>query len=588
MFSKSENIKLQLIYPSILIVATLCLIFFSAPKDWLHSFFLDHDYPFDFYSWKSFYINQSNGRISTLALIGLLPNIIASQLLGSAIPFLQSFVIKIIPLVFFLYVFARNILRWLGKEIFRWQDYLFITLAICLVFFGLTGQMFFSAGIFYSFIFQLNFYLFLLHLCAYLRNPDLINQAKYIYLAAAVIQTSIILGSTVIPMTLYFGTLYLGAFKKLLNVKSAGILILLLVSATVIFLLSRYQNISIDSGLDELNTRIINKGYENITGGYFYQFIGFSNWGIYTGWPGRLVGGFAGYFDRSQYQLALFCLNSAALYWLFKSGLYRLCMIILLFLIFSVGSQPPLGEVFVWAVEHIPGFESIRTPDNKFGFYTQAILVLSLIKSWTWYSRNIKKLLLFALIVVSVFNLYPLFLGKVLFGYGSQFSPNSTFVLNIEYEKSLLSKLKNDDFIMVIPGYGVFDHPSGKVGLIDPIYSLHAKVISFSTAKSDPLSSYYSALKSGNLSNLKDVNAIIVRKSYPEFLNHSQFSAAGYRKIYEDKYTTIYSSSLSSGELLFNSYWLWWIGGGCLILYLTLLYFIFQFLFLSQKELKNV
>jgi hypothetical protein len=583
-FTKINNLNSKQVYLWLLILTLLVLIFFSSPKNWWHFFFLDHDYPFDFYDWKSLYINQSNGRISTLALIGLLPNVIASQMVGSAVPFFQSFVIKIIPLIFFFYIFAKKITEWFIDEVCTWQDYLFISLAIFLVFFGLTGQMFFSAGIFYSFIIQLNFCLFLLHLCAYFRNPVLIYQEKYIYLAAAVIQTSIISGSTVIPMSLYFSILYFGSYKKVLNLKRILIIVLLILSALTIFILSRYQNISLDTGLDELNTRIINKGYENITGGYFYQFIGFSNWGIYTGWPDRLIGGFVKYFDKPQYQIALFLLNSAALYWLLKNSLYRLSMIVLCFLIFSVGSQPPLGFIFIWLVEHIPGFESIRTPDNKFGFYTQAILISALIKSWTWYSKNIKKLLLFALVLVSIFNLYPIFLGKVLFGYSSQFSPNSTFILNIEYEKSLISKLQKDDFIMSIPGYGVFDHPSGRVGLIDPIYSLHSKVISYSTAIADPKSSYFIALNSGNLSGLKDVNAIIARKPHHNVLDRAQLSAAGFNNVYEDQYTIIYKSTLKAGELQFEDYWLWWISVGCLILYSTLIYFIFQYIF----RLKNI
>ena len=583
MFTKINNLNSKQVFLWLLILTLLVLIFFSAPKNWWHFFFLDHDYPFDFYDWKSLYINQSNGRISTLALIGLLPNVIASQMVGSAVPFFQSFVIKIIPLIFFFYIFAKKITEWFIDEVCTWQDYLFISLATFLVFFGLTGQMFFSAGIFYSFIFQLNFCLFLLHLCAYFLNPVLIYQEKYIYLAAAVIQTSIISGSTVIPMSLYFSILYFGSYKKVLNLKRILIIVLLILSALTIFILSRYQNISLDTGLDELNTRVINKGYENITGGYFYQFIGFSNWGIYTGWSDRLIGGFVNYFDKPQYQIALFLLNSAALYWLLKNSLYRLSMIVLCFLIFSVGSQPPMGFIFIWLVEYIPGFESIRTPDNKFGLYTQAILIVALIKSWTWYSKNIKKLLLFALVLVSIFNLYPIFLGKVLFGYSSQFSPNSTFILNIEYEKSLISKLQKDDFIMAIPGYGVFDHPSGRVGLIDPIYSLHSKVISYSTAIADPKSNYYEALKSGNLSSLKDVNAIIARKPHHNVLDRAQLSVAGFNNVYEDQYTIIYKSTLKAGDLQFEDYWLWWISVGCLILYSTLFYFIFQYIFRLKK-----
>jgi len=265
MLSRVENIKIKKIFPFLILLVFLFLIFFSAPKDWINFFFLDHDYPFDFYSWKSHYINQSNGRISTLALPGLLPNVVVSQFLGMAVPFFQSFVIKIIPLLFFLYVFGRNLIDWSNDHINRWEDYLFVLLAILLIFFGLTGQMFFNSGIFYSFIFQLNFYLFLLHLCAYLHNPNLIYQERFIYLAAAIIQTSIIVGSTFIPTLLYFCILFFGGYKKLLNIKNIILFLILMLSALIIYYLSRYQNISLNSGIDELNTSVINRGYENIS-----------------------------------------------------------------------------------------------------------------------------------------------------------------------------------------------------------------------------------------------------------------------------------------------------------------------------------
>jgi hypothetical protein len=587
MFSKVENIKIKKIFPFLIILVFLVLIFYSAPKDWINFFFLDHDYPFDFYSWKSLYINQSSGRISTLALVGLLPNVVVSQLLGTTIPFFQSFVIKIIPLIFFLYVFGRNLIDWSYDHINRWQDYLFVLLAILLIFFGLTGQMFFNSGIFYSFIFQLNFYLFLLHLCAYLHSPNLIYQERYIYLAAAIIQTSIIVGSTFIPTSLYFCILFFGGYKKLLNIKNLILLALLILSALIIYYLSRYQNISLNSGVDELNASVINRGYENISGGYFYQLIGFSNWGIYTGWPDRLIGGFSGYFNKPQYQFALLLLNIASLYWMYKNGFNKLCILILIFLIFSVGSQPPFGSIFIWIVDHIPGFESIRTPDNKFGFYTQAILILSLIRSWGWYSKKIKKILFISLFLVSVFNLYPLFSGKVLFGYNSQFSPNSSFVLDIRYEKHLLSSLNKDDFILIVPGYGVIDHPSGRIGLIDPIYSIHEKVISYSTAISDPNSNYYDSLKFNNLASLKDINAIIVRKSYQKVLDEMKLNLAGFKNIYEDQFVIIYKSNHEPGKLLSNNYWLWQIIISCLILYTALIYFIYKYSF-SSRMVKDV
>ena len=198
-------------------------------------------------------------------------------------------------------------------------------------------------------------------------------------------------------------------------------------------------------------------------------------------------------------------INCVAIYSLYKDKFYKLCSLIIIFLIFSVASQPPFGQIFIWLIDNVPGFESIRTPDNKFGFFTQAILIVSLIKSWFQYSKILKKIILFSLLLVSIFNLYPVIKGKVVFGYNSQFSSNSTFIIDISYEKNLLTKLHKNDFILAIPGYGVFDHPSGRVGLIDPIYSIHEKVISYRTILDDPNSPYYKAIKNNNFFELKNV-----------------------------------------------------------------------------------
>ena len=228
MLKKLSSLSIKKPFPLVVTSVLLILIFFSSPENWLSSYFLDHDYPFDYFNWKSLYINQSNARISTLALVSLLPNIIISQILGTSIAFLQSFVIKILPLIIFIYFFSQKIVDWYINNSNKWQDYLFILLAILLIFFGLTGQMFLNSGIFYSYIFQLNFYLFLIHLGTYLHNPNLIYQKKYIYLGAALIQTSIIIGSTFIPIIIYFFILFSGNIKKITKKENIILLFALL------------------------------------------------------------------------------------------------------------------------------------------------------------------------------------------------------------------------------------------------------------------------------------------------------------------------------------------------------------------------
>lgn len=533
------------------------LIFIPGPVDWFNSFFLDHDYPFDFYSWNSLYISESTGRLSSFALISLFPNLMVSNLVGSHVAFLQSFAVKIAPLFPFIYLISKSLIKWKKDSLASWGDYLILLIIIFLFQFNLLGQMFINTGIFYNWMFQACLYLFAFHFYKYQQNQKSIFTQKGVYLSALLLQTSIIVGSLVIPIGLYLVIIYLGKIKSLIKINIL-ILIGLVASCILFFLLTKLQNISIYTSLDEFDNFVLGRGYQNISGGYIYQFIGYSNWGIYTGWNDRLIGGFTSFYQLPSYQIALFFLNSASVFYLIKIKRYRILFILCCFIFFAVGSQPPLGGLYVWLVDTVPGFQSIRTPDNKFGPFIQIILLICLLDSWSWYKKIWKMFILISLILVATINIVPLINGSTVFGKNSQFSPTSSFILDIGYERKLLKIINPDDFVMVIPGNGNFDHPSGRVGFIDPLFNLHKNIISYNSAISDRQSKYHAALKIGDYNNLKNVNVIVLRNS-EKFTDQSKMEDAGFQKIYEDQYTSIFRAKPKPISLTFNDKFLLYI-----------------------------
>jgi hypothetical protein len=404
-------------------------------------------------------------------------------------------------------------------------------------------------------MFQGCLYLFAFHFYGYKKDSDSIFSQQGIYLSALMLQTAIIIGSLVIPIGLYLAIIYSEKIKSIVSKHNTFVLVCLAISAGLFLLLTRFQNISLDTGVDEVGNFVLNKGYENIAGGYFYQFIGYSNWGIYTGWSDRLIGGFTSFYQLPSYQIALFLVNGASVFYLIKTKSYRILVLLACFIFFAVGSQPPLGGIFVWLVDNIPGFQSIRTPDNKFGPLIQIILLICLVDSWAWYKKIGRNLILLALLLLVTINIAPILSGSVIFGKNSQFAPSSTFVLDLNYEKKLLSYLKPDDFLMVIPGNGNFDHPSGRVGFLDPLFHLHQNVISYNAARTDVQSKYSQSLKDEDYSNLKNVNAIVLRKS-EKFLGHKKLEDGGFQKIYEDEFSSVFRAPPKVVTLSYQSKYL--------------------------------
>ena len=566
MLSTFEIRLIKRIFPLVITLAIFFLVFLPGPLDWRNTFFLSHDYPFDYYSWRSVYINEGNGRISSLGLISLFPNVLLSQALHGSWEFLQSFVVKIAPLFIFIYFFSKKLVSKYFFELKDTSKILFLAAILFLLQFNLAGQMAMNTGVFYNLMFQMHFYLFLWSFSAYLLEPDSIYTQRSIYLSALLLQTSVIIGSTFIPTCIYLCALYFTGLTRIIGKRNFWVLFGVFLSSLLYLFLVNLQNISVETGIDEAQNFVVNRGYENIAGGYFYQFIGYTNWGIYTGWKDRLFGGFTSYYLSGGYQIALLMLNGLSLFYIVKTKRIIILVILCIFIILSAASQSPFGKLFVWLIDSVPGFQSIRTPDNKFGIYTQAILLLCLLDSWPWYKRAARAVMLISLALVIVINIAPIIKGDVIYGSKSQFAPTSTYVVDVGYEKKLLDKIDPNDFVLIAPGMGNFDHPSGRIGYIDPIFHLHKDVISYHAVLSEKRSKYYPAIYQDMISALPNVNVLIIRKS-EKFSQAKSFENAGFKKVYEDRFSEIYKSDPKPINLSFENKYLIYIVAVGIFLY---------------------
>lgn len=155
--------------------------------------------------------------------------------------------------------------------------------------------------------------------------------------------------------------------------------------------------------------------YGHMQGGLWYQLKMYFSWGIYTVWTPRVQYPFGDYLFSPSYTLGIISLYlliisgflififksqikninyskfrwlsyTINLYWFNSTNNHRyfkqsiiLILIFLISLFLAKGSQPPLGNIFIYLYEKVPFFSVFRTPDIRFGFIMILTLALLLI-----------------------------------------------------------------------------------------------------------------------------------------------------------------------------------------------------------------
>lgn len=218
--------------------------------------------------------------------------------------------------------------------------------------------------------------------------------------------------------------------------KNTGLLLFCYVPL-VAFVLAGIMHEFFNRGGD--NNESFDPSFGNIQGGLGYQLLMLFSWAIYTEWTPRTMYSFADYFFSPGYISGIIAMygvvvvgtwrvlcDKGSRFFRIKVSIFRKHLpaikkpeiVVLVGIFFSAlflakGSQPPLGEVFVYLYNHIPFFSVFRTPDIRFGFVM--VLCVGILLAWlsTWYRSLVLRTLV---LVFTLLQAWPFFSGLAVRG----------------------------------------------------------------------------------------------------------------------------------------------------------------------------
>ena len=188
----------------------------------------------------------------------------------------------------------------------------------------------------------------------------------------------------------------------------------------------------------------------NIKGGFLYMFLHYFYWALYTDWVPKSLMTFHNYYLNNLYILSIFSLYVVLFLAIIKNKILTksslpYIIIILVGLFFGKGPQNPLGGVFTYLTKHLSFFDTVRTPDSKFGIIITSALVILILLVLRFY-RNSRSYLVFRvylLILIIIFSL-PLLKGEVILS-KDNYPESGSYVTDIPPEyKQVLNIINND------------------------------------------------------------------------------------------------------------------------------------------------
>ncbi len=157
MFTECEKEFINKWFALLVTLALMAIIILPGSLNFTQTFFLAHDYPFDYKNLMHLYVSESTGRISSLAFISLLPNIVLSKLSSFFGVYAQTFLIKILPYFIFTYFYLRKLIKDNYVKLNNWQDCFNVFGIYFLITLGLNNQMAINTGFFFNILYQINF-----------------------------------------------------------------------------------------------------------------------------------------------------------------------------------------------------------------------------------------------------------------------------------------------------------------------------------------------------------------------------------------------------------------------------------------------
>lgn len=177
--------------------------------------------------------------------------------------------------------------------------------------------------------------------------------------------------------------------------------------------------------------------YGNISGGLLYIAMMWFTWPIYIDWTPRNIYTFFDYFRMPLSLIAPFVLYGIIIIGIILSRnnirIIIFFMLFLFFWFFAKGAQPPLGEIYLFMLEHVPGFRLFRSPDTKFAFSIVLSIAVLLILAGGVIKSGYSKYIGVLVLSVAIIQSWPLLKGEAIQGENTIDSYDRVIQIPIEY-----------------------------------------------------------------------------------------------------------------------------------------------------------
>lgn len=134
----------------------------------------------------------------------------------------------------------------------------------------------------------------------------------------------------------------------------------------------------LNASVPEVHSGMANSAGSAIRGSVFYPLMQIASWALYNDWQPRAILNFSEFMFSPEYKFLSIVLVLFLISYLLESKKYPLIFLLLLTAFFSKGGSFPFGDIHNFIVANIPFGNMIRSPDNKFGAFIPALIIIGL------------------------------------------------------------------------------------------------------------------------------------------------------------------------------------------------------------------
>lgn len=206
--------------------------------------------------------------------------------------------------------------------------------------------------------------------------------------------------------------------------------------------------------------------YTALQGGLLYPMLMWFSWGIYTYWEPRSIFTFTPFYYTLPALFSPIIVFILVCFFMFKQKmqvLFVAVFITLLIFIFLIkAAQPPFGELYVYLIQNFGPFRIFRSPDTKFAPIIIFCLSLLLLNSTREKIRS--SLMIFLLVFVILFQIFPLLTGEAIKGVESRGAPDRLIKITREYQEvvNVLNQSTQYGYVVPVPPFEFMQYNLGE------------------------------------------------------------------------------------------------------------------------------